>query len=60
MKLSVDWKNDLIESIESNFLPVQIARVLRETLQTAGFSLSEIKQIAEDLQDEIEWQEILK
>jgi hypothetical protein len=58
MKLSDDWKNDLIQTIENNALPVQVARVLRETLQVAGYSLDDIKAIVEDLQDEIEWLEI--
>lgn len=58
MKLSDDWKNDLIQTIESDALPVQIARVFRETLQVAGFSLDQIKAISEDLRDEIDWIEI--
>lgn len=59
MKLSEDWKNDLIQTIESNALPVQVARVFREALQAADFSLDQIKAIAEDLRDEIDWLETL-
>jgi len=55
MKLSDDWKNDLIQTIENNALPVQLARVLRETLQMAGYSLDEISALVEDLNDEITW-----
>ena len=60
MKLPKEWVDELICHIESHTLPVQLARVFRETLQLAGYSLQEIKQIVEDIQDEIEWQEISK
>lgn len=58
MKLSDDWKNDLLETIENHALPCQLARVIRETLQVAGYSLDEIKAFNQDLYDEIEWLEI--
>ena len=60
MKLSDEWKNDLLETIQNEALPCQLARVIRETLQAAGYSLDEIKQFNQDLNDEIEWQEIAK